>query len=410
MRQFGIVFNDSFQERIRSKKYSIITVSMIFIVALLVLLPQLFAGGSHRVEGEIVVLDQMNIVTGPAALEQYVSKSYDWRMIQAEALEQEQIRMLNNDGVLGIVVLKVIGGNPMISVTVNHEEDANFIENLRLFTQKMYTMTEMINLELRPEQKERLTMVVQTEVTELFEDSKSFAATFLPIYLIIFVLYILIYMCGGNVATPLSVENSYKVKGVAVSKVKPIHMLFGKVFGVGSAGVLQFLVIIGTGCALLNVTRSGEYEVFGMEIDISVLRGRTMLLLVAIFILGYLFYAALYAATCSLVNHSEDVNQASMLISLMIVLAFMVSIFAMSNPEGPLAIMGSYIPFFSPFVLFVRIGMAEPTAMSMIVPTIILALSTIVVFWMSYRIYQVSVMLYGQKPTARTVYRAMRSL
>ncbi|MFC4098452.1 ABC transporter permease [Paenibacillus xanthanilyticus] len=411
MRQLGLVFAYSFMERLRSKAFKNTTVIMILILSLLILLPRFLSSSEESVDGEIAVLNTTAIDVKAEGFKTLVSPSYDWTMIGEAELDAARKRLAEEEELLGIVRIDEPAGQPVVTLIVNKMDDAPYAAELNNFVQNQYTMSEMGKLTLKPEQLDRLTAAVQLEVSELQAGAKSVTTTYLPIYLITFMLYLLIYLFGGNVAVSVSVEKGSRVKEILITKVKPEQLLFGKVFGVGLAGLLQFVIILGAGYLLLMSTGSGAtLELFGMQVDFSILDGKTVALLVLFFVLGYFFYAALFAAAGSLVSRSEEINQVTLPVSLMMMAGLMVAITTMMNPEGTLAIVGSYIPFVTPFVMFARIGMADPSWMDILVPTGILFISTIGACLLSAKIYQVGVLLYGQKPSPKLVYKAMRSL
>ena len=411
MRQFGLVFTYSFLERLRSKAFKNTTIIIIILLACLILLPKYLGSGGESIDGEIVVLNTTGMEVSADGFKKNVSKSYHWRLIQTSDLEKEQKRLEAQDDILGIVSLEEREGKPILVLTVNKMDDASYTSQLHTYVQNLYTMSEMNKLVLSPTEKARLTASVQVEVKELVADSKSITTTYWPIYLITFMLYLLIYMFGGNVATSVSVEKSSRVKEILITKVKPEQLLFGKVLGVGLAGLLQFLIIIGSGYLLMKLTESGSaLDLFGMKIDFSILDSKIICLLAIFFILGYFFYAALFAAAGSLVSRSEEVNQATLPISILMMAGLVISFVAMIHPDGTLAVVGSYIPFITPFAMFVRVGMSNSSVMEILVPTLILLISTIGVCWLSAKIYQVGVLLYGQKPSPKLIYKAIRSL
>jgi ABC-2 type transport system permease protein len=409
MRQFGLVFGYSFKERLRSKSFTYMTLIMILIISGLVFLPKLI-GDKDSIEGEIAVLDTTGIVTTTDGFKDSVSSSYGWRSIEEADLEKEQQRLQEKDGVLGIVRIDQVEGKPVLSLTVNKLDDAPYINVMNGYVQSLYTMSEMNKLPLDAGQREQLTSTVQVQVTELENGSKSRENNFIIIYCIMLMLFFLIYMFGGNVAISVSVEKGSRVQEILITKVKPVQLLFGKVFGVGLAGILQFAIIMGAGYLLITLSGSSEVlDIGGMKLDFSVLDGKTILLLSIFFVLGYFFYAALFAAAGSLVSRSEEVNQVTMPISLLLMAGMMLSIFAMGDTEGTLALVGSYIPFTTSFVMFVRVGMSDPSTLEILIPTVILFISSIGACWLSAKIYQVGVLLYGQKPTLKLVYRSLRS-
>ncbi|MGG3284502.1 ABC transporter permease [Paenibacillus solani] len=412
MRQFGLVFGYSFMERVRSKAFKIMTVIMILIMAALVFLPKFIGGIQHMSEGDIAVLDTTGIVTDTEGFKQQVSDSYNWRIIQEADLAKEKAELEKEGNVLGIVTIREQGNLPVLNVTVNKMDDASgYLTELNRYVQTLYTFSEMNKLELEPLAKERLTASVQMEVEELKVGSKSLMTMYLPVYLIMFLLYFLIYFFGANVATSISIEKGSRVKEILITKVSPIQLLYGKILGVGLAGLLQFSIIIASASLMLMFSGSGtKLEFIGFQVDFSVFDGKTVAMLVVFFMLGYFFYASLFAAAGSLVSRSEELNQVIMPISLLLMLGLFYAFFNLADADSTAALIGSYIPFITPFMMFIRIGMSDPTWIEILLPTLVLFLSTLGACWLSAKVYQVGVLLYGQKPTPKLIYKAMRSL
>ncbi|WP_435923547.1 ABC transporter permease [Paenibacillus sp. DYY-L-2] len=412
MRQFGLVFGYSFMERVRSKAFRVMTVIMILILAALIILPKFLGEAQNMAKGDIAILDTAGIVTETEGFRQQVSDSYNWRVIQEADLAKEKAELEKEGEVLGIVTIGEKDSRPVLTVTVNKMDDAaDYLSPLNSYVQNLYTLSEMNRLELAPQDKAKLTAAVQVEVQELKVGSKSITATYWPIYLIMFLLYLLIYFFGANVATSISVEKGSRVKEILITKVKPIQLLYGKVLGVGLAGLLQFSFVIGAAYLMMTLSGSGSnLELFGFQIDFSILEGKTVALLIVFFILGYFFYAALFAAAGSLVSRSEEINQVTLPISLFLMAGLLFGVFNLADADSSAAVIGSYVPFVTPFMMFIRVGMSDPTWLEILLPTLVLFLSTLGACWLSAKVYQVGVLLYGQKPTPKLIYKAMRSL
>lgn len=412
MRQFGLVFGYSFMERVRSKAFRVMTVIMILILAALIILPKFLGEAQNMAKGDIAILDTAGIVTETEGFRQQVSDSYNWRVIQETDLAKEKAELEKEGEVLGIVTIGEKDNLPVLTVTVNKMDDAaDYLSPLNSYVQNLYTLSEMNRLELAPQDKAKLTASVQVEVQELKVGSKSITATYWPIYLIMFLLYLLIYFFGANVATSISVEKGSRVKEILITKVKPIQLLYGKVLGVGLAGLLQFSFVIGSAYLMMTLSGSGSnLELFGFQIDFSILEGKTVALLIVFFILGYFFYAALFAAAGSLVSRSEEINQVTLPISLFLMAGLLFGVFNLASADSAAAVIGSYVPFVTPFMMFIRVGMSDPTWLEILLPTLVLFLSTLGACWLSAKVYQVGVLLYGQKPTPKLIYKAMRSL
>lgn len=114
------------------------------------------------------------------------------------------------------------------------------------------------------------------------------------------------------------------------------------------------------------------------------------------FILGFLFFAVLYAAAGSMVSRQEDVNATAMPLALLVMAMVSVAFVSVSNPEGTLSNVLSWIPPFSAILMPLRIsaGVASPFQ---IVGTILLMLVvTAALSMIAAKIYQRSILRIGK--------------
>ena len=74
------------------------------------------------------------------------------------------------------------------------------------------------------------------------------------------------------------------------------------------------------------------------------------------------------------------------------------------NPDGPLAVWCSYIPFTSPIVMMVRLPYGVPTWE--LVTSIALLYATAFTFvWLAGRIYRRGILMYGKKVSFMDIFR-----
>ena len=118
------------------------------------------------------------------------------------------------------------------------------------------------------------------------------------------------------------------------------------------------------------------------------------------FIGGYLLYAALFAAFGSAVDQANDASQFTTPIIIIMIIALYAGMACVENPNGPMALWCSMIPFTSPIVMMVRLPFDVPLWQ--------LALSIILLFgtaalmvWIASRIYRTGILLYGKKTSYR---------
>ena len=126
-----------------------------------------------------------------------------------------------------------------------------------------------------------------------------------------------------------------------------------------------------------------------------------LLHLLLFFFLGFLVYAFLYGAVGSTVSRLEDVNTAVMPVTMLFMISFFLVLIPLAggNVESTLIKVCSFVPFTAPMAMFTRIGMSSVPPVEIAVSVMILALSALLIGFLSARIYRAGVLLYGVKPT-----------
>ena len=134
---------------------------------------------------------------------------------------------------------------------------------------------------------------------------------------------------------------------------------------------------------------------------LMVLQGMDFTQIVVLFILyfigGYLLFASVFAAIGASINEQQDSQQFMMPIIIIFVFALYAGMFSIENPDGPLALWCSFIPFTSPVVMMVRIPFGIPL-WQVILSLLLLYGTSALIIWLSARIYRVGILMYGKKP------------
>ena len=127
------------------------------------------------------------------------------------------------------------------------------------------------------------------------------------------------------------------------------------------------------------------------------------------FIGGYLFYSALFAAIGSAVN--EDVQEAQSLmlpVTMPVIFSFFIMTIVMRDPGGQLGVWASIIPFSSPIVMMGRIPFGVPGTVpwwQLGLSMLLLVAGFLFTVWMAGKIYRTGILMYGKKPTWRTMWK-----
>jgi len=198
--------------------------------------------------------------------------------------------------------------------------------------------------------------------------------------------------------------------------------MMGKIMGLASVGLLQFLIWI----ILITTLSSVVLGFFGLEMPqqqmmnemnrqypeaqlqnqgmIEVMRligqipfGYLIFNFLFYFLGGYLLYGALFAAVGSAVDSPAEAQQFMFPITIpMLISYFGLFTFILDDPDGTISTWLSIIPFTSPIAMMGRIGFGVPgwqLALSMVS----LIGGFIFTTWVAGRIYRVGILMHGTK-------------
>lgn len=228
-------------------------------------------------------------------------------------------------------------------------------------------------------------------------------------YFLLFMIYMALIMYGNMVASGVAEEKSSRIMEVMVSTVKPVELMFGKIIGVGALGLVQFVIWISTGLLMAFMGRTGLMGVmFGMTEPLRALPLDSILWFGLFFVLGYFFYASIFAAAGALVSRVEEVSQVVSLLMMFIVVGFFAAYISFLNPNSSFAVTASLIPFTAPMVMFARIVLADPPLLQVAVSVVIMLGSIIIGTWVSSKIYRLGILLYGKRPSIRQVVQLLK--
>ncbi len=246
-------------------------------------------------------------------------------------------------------------------------------------------------------------------------------------YIMAFIVYMVLFIYGTMVMRSVSEEKTNRIVEVVLSSIKPIHLMLGKIIGVGLVGLTQFIlwgVFISITYGILGFIFAEQLmelqqysiqpglapsnEAAELAVTMQNLQSVNWLSLISGFLFyflgGYFFYAALFAAIGSAMGEDSDTQSMMFIVTAPIVLAIFISMTIVSAPNSNLAIWSSIIPFFSPIVMTARLPFGVPT-WQIICSVIALVAGFIFTTWLAARIYRVGILIRGKKITLREIWR-----
>ena len=227
-----------------------------------------------------------------------------------------------------------------------------------------------------------------------------------------FLIYMFVMSYGGMVMQSVMEEKTNRIVEVIVSSVKPFQLMIGKIIGIGLVGVAQLAIWAVLIIVLLavagGISGSSPELMGGASGLLAALQGLSLAKMGGLFVLnfigGYLVYASIFAAIGAAINGQEDSQQFMMPIVLLLIFALYAGIYSSDNPDGPLAIWCSMIPFTSPIVMMVRLPFDVPVWETML-SVVILYVAAFGMIWIAGKIYRVGILMYGKKPSFKEMIR-----
>jgi ABC-2 type transport system permease protein len=128
----------------------------------------------------------------------------------------------------------------------------------------------------------------------------------------------------------------------------------------------------------------------------------------AFFILGYFFYASMYAAVGAMVSSEQDTQQVQMPITMLLVIGFACVSMVSGDPRGLTATIVTMLPFWSALLMPMRYLLGAASVLEVVISLAILLGSTMLIARAAAKIYRVGVLMYGKRPGVRELLRWLR--
>lgn len=237
-------------------------------------------------------------------------------------------------------------------------------------------------------------------------EEKDTGGTFMISYILALIIYMAILIYGQVIMRGVIEEKSSRVVEVVLSSLRPFQLMMGKILGIGAVGLTQFSIwtLFGIGASVYGTSLIPAGANFAMPS----IPAYVFVYFVVFFILGYFLFGTLYAAIGSLVNSEKEAQQLVMPVTMFLIVPIMLMIFIIRAPNSPIAVFLSFIPFFAPILMFLRITVLIPPFGQIGASIVILILTILFMIWLTAKIYRVGILMYGKRPKFAEIVRWMR--
>jgi ABC-2 type transport system permease protein len=451
MKNLGIIISREYLTRVKKKSFLLTTFLVPILFAAMCILPSVIMFMAKDEGKKIAVVDQSGIVlpyledSDAVTYEDYSSEPVDSMKIRFESLGLDALVVVSPLDSVAKTVSVVSYSNKPLSVDLKDRIGSRAEEAVEDYRISLYDMGDL----------KQIMEDVKADVsvsTYTLDESGEEQITSSEVYMIIsMVLSIIIYMFialfSGMVMQSVIEEKSSRVVEVLVSSVKATELMFGKIIGVACVALTQFflwivltLLLVGGFSAFVGfdslmgdpeqteqmMQMTSQMQMGGVDMQemtetmadesgmgavLSTLGNinwvQMILAFVIYFALGYLLYASLFAAIGSAVENEADTNQLQLPVTIPLMLAFFVALYAFNAPDSAVVWWGSMIPLTSPIVMLARIPFGVP-GWELALSIVLLVGTFVACGWLSAKIYKIGILMFGKKTTFKDLWKWLK--
>ncbi|RSK26313.1 ABC transporter permease [Bacillus sp. HMF5848] len=407
MNKFFIILWHTYFTKLKTKSFIITTIlTAVFLVGLVNMqsIIGMFTGDDVR---RVAVVDESGALFNEMS-QNIVSESLQLEKVEGPATSFEsQVLDGTYNGILTVSLND--SGLPVASYISMSFTDTETISSLEQAIQQVKVEIATSQLGLTAVEVASLYEPIPFEKVALEENAKSEEELNQArglVYFLLFIIYFSVIMYASMIAMEVATEKSSRVMEILISSVSPIQQMFAKILGIGLLSLTQFITITVVGYLSVQQNMSnlqgGFFDYFGL----SQIPTATIIYAGVFFLLGYFLFATLAAFLGSLVSRIEDVQQMITPMTLLIVAAFMIAMFGLTKPDATFITVTSFIPFFAPMIMFLRVGMLSIPVWEIALCIGLLVGTIILLAVIGARIYRGGVLMYGKSNSFKDLAKA----
>lgn len=422
MSKINLILSREFTERVRKKSFIITTLLTPILMIALMAAPTLIMMLGKTSTKKIVVVD--NSPDRFVGRQLKSGSTVEFRLLDAGITAAEaRAQYSNADRAYGILIIgsDILSNPGNLQLILNDASSMSVEESINGQIQDILRTERLSRYEI--ENIDRIladagirvnVQTLKNNVLTADEDSMEATSTTMSWLLGLtlgMLLYFILIVYGQQVLQSVIDEKQTRVLDVIITSCTPFELMMGKILGIAMVAALQIVIwavlVIGVSSFVMPLlidpasVQAISDPMMGSAISIFTDVGFLLSLFVQLLVFavgGFLFYASMYAAIGSAVDTPQDAAQFNSIIMMPVILAIIVMMNIMNDPNSGLVFWCSMIPFTSPIVMMARIPFGIP-AWQVIVSIIVLFISFFIMTWIAARIFRVGVFMHGKKPT-----------
>ncbi|CAN7300887.1 ABC transporter permease [Peribacillus frigoritolerans] len=411
MNKFWIVLSHTYLSKLKTKSFIISTIIMMALILVLSNLSNLIDKFDSDEQEKVTVIDHTEGSLFDPYKKAVAGVNDDLSIISAQG-EKEAEEMVSAEEIVGYLLIEkdeTLGfkgtykANQISDSAVSNDLLLALTQLKGQITAKELNLTEQQIAQLNtPPAFDTIALQKNAKTEEDLNQARGL------VYVLLFVIYFGVLMYATMIAMEVATEKTSRVMEILISSVPPVTQMFAKIMGVALLSLTQMILFFGVGYFSIkqNLTGMDEgfFSFFGFgSTDIS-----TIIYAIIFALLGYFLYATLAACLGSVVSKIEDVQQMISPMTMLVVIAFMIAMFGLGNPSASYITITSFIPFFTPMIMFLRVGMLEVPFWEIAISIAVLILTIVLLGIIGAKIYRGGVLMYGSSKSLKSIKNALQ--
>lgn len=428
--------------RVRKKSFIIITILMPVLLAAVIVLPVLLVMQSEKGQhANVLVVDDTEMFIN--SFESTDNTTFSYSSGDIESLKKDAFDNEKYD-----CVFHILDNSQGLKSNLFYRKDlpSGLQSNLESQMDEIF-FDRMLqdSFNIQPERFEKLQELTKADITTIqVDDEGKERENIAEMNEVIgmmcgFFIYFIIIIFASQVLRGVLEEKSNRIVEVLISSVKPIQLLTGKIVGIALVGITQFLIWVVLSVGIVSAVGFVAPDLLGGSEATEIVAGsesiaeassttdiaeglsifqqindyfpisftEIILCFFFFFVVGYLIYATLYAATGSVVDSESDSQQYTMPVTIPLILSIILIPSISTNPNGQLAFWFSMIPLTSPIIMMVRLPAGVPL-WQLLTSMGVAVLFLLFCIWAAAKIYRVGILMYGKKNSWREIFRWLK--
>ena len=222
------------------------------------------------------------------------------------------------------------------------------------------------------------------------------------------IIFFMVFMSGMTTMQSAISDKRDKMVEILLSSVSASSLMYGKIIGNFLAGLIQltvYLIYALMFIHFLGIPGLGDIPVHQL---LSFIVSPELPLFLLFALVGYLLFSSLYAGMGTTMEDMQSTGNFQGLIMMLPMLSAFVISPVIGNPEGLIALIGSYIPFTASVVMIVRMTLIDLSLIEIIIPLVVLLASTLLMARLAGKIFRTGMLMYGKEAGPKEMWKWLR--